>query len=54
LDQRPANPGTISLSSDLPVNHLALNSAYTVLYAPDETRYIPAGGFQFAGIESVD
>ena len=48
LDHRPVNPSTVALSSDPLVNDLALNSAYTVLYALYETRHESDGGFRYA------
>ena len=50
LDHRPVNPSTVALSSDPLVNDLALNSAYTVLYALYETRHESDGGFRYAAL----
>ena len=47
LDHRPVNPSTVALSSDPLVNDLALNSAYTVLYAIYEKRHETAGGYRY-------
>jgi phosphoglycerol transferase MdoB-like AlkP superfamily enzyme len=47
LDHRPVNPSTVALSSDPLVNDLALNSAYTVLYAIYERRLETAGGYRY-------
>ena len=44
------NPSTVALSSDPLVNDLALNSAYTVLYALYETRHESDGGFRYAAL----
>lgn len=48
LDHRPVNPSTVALSTDSMVNDLALNSAYTLLYALYETRHETEGGFRYA------
>jgi phosphoglycerol transferase MdoB-like AlkP superfamily enzyme len=48
LDHRPVNPSTVALSSDPMVNDLALNSAYTVLYAIYEQRHESSGGFRYS------
>lgn len=47
LDHRPVNPSTVALSSDPMVNDLALNSAYTVLYAIYETRHERDNGYLY-------
>lgn len=48
LDHRPVNPSTVALSNDPLVNDLALNSAYTFLYAIYETRHENDGGYRYA------
>ncbi len=53
-DHRPVNPSTVALSNDALVNDLALNSAYTALYAIYETRHEAAGGFRYADIDDDD
>jgi len=50
-DHRPVNPSTVALSGDPLVNELALNSAYTALYALYETRHESEGGFRYAELE---
>lgn len=52
-DHRPVNPSTVALSNDPMVNDLALNSAYTVLYAVYELRHEPEGGFRYAAIDDT-
>jgi phosphoglycerol transferase MdoB-like AlkP superfamily enzyme len=52
LDHRPVNPSTVALSTDPLVNDLALNSAYTLLYAAYETRHEAEGGFRYAPMDS--
>ena len=49
-DHRPVNPSTVALSTDPLANDLALNSAYTVLYALYETRHESDGGFRYADL----
>lgn len=51
MDHRPVNPSTVALSSDPMVNDLALNSAYTVLYAIYEMRHESEGGFRYGYLE---
>ena len=53
-DHRPVNPSTVALSNDALVNDLALNSAYTALYAIYETRHEAAGGFRYADVDDDD
>jgi phosphoglycerol transferase MdoB-like AlkP superfamily enzyme len=48
LDHRAVNPSTVALSTDPMVNDLALNSAYTVLYAIYQEHYELPGGFRYA------
>lgn len=50
---RPVNPSTVALSNDPMVNDLALNSAYTLLYALYELRHEPEGGFRYAAIDDA-
>ncbi|MCF6324014.1 MAG: LTA synthase family protein [Gammaproteobacteria bacterium] len=52
LDHRAVNPGTVALTTDHLVNDLALNSAYTLLYAVylsgrDEEGGVPYGKMPF-------
>ncbi len=47
LGHRPANPSTVSLTSDHLVNDLALNSTYTVLYAIYLSQQDAEGGFHY-------
>ena len=54
LDHRPVNPSTVALSTDPMVNDLALNSAYTALYAVYETRHEADGGFRYAAISDEE
>ncbi len=49
-DNRAINPSTVALSSDPLANDLAMNSAYTALYALYELRHEPAGGFSYGDI----
>lgn len=51
LDHRPVNPSTVALSSDPLANDLALNSAYTLLYALYETRHEDDGGVRYGDME---
>ncbi len=53
-DHRPVNPSTVAISSDPLVNELALNSAYTALYALYETRHETEGGFRYGEIKDED
>jgi phosphoglycerol transferase MdoB-like AlkP superfamily enzyme len=48
LDHRAVNPSTVAISTDPMVNDLALNSAYTVLYAMYQEHYELPGGFRYA------
>jgi phosphoglycerol transferase MdoB-like AlkP superfamily enzyme len=48
LDHRAVNPSTVALSTDPMVNDLALNSTYTLLYALEEKRAEPQGGFRYS------
>ena len=50
-DHRPVNPSTVALSNDALVNDLALNSAYTALYAIYEMRHEGAGGFRYGDVD---
>ncbi|HEY5642202.1 MAG TPA: LTA synthase family protein [Woeseiaceae bacterium] len=54
LDHRPVNPSTVALSTDSMVNDLALNSAYSLLYAIYETRHESAGGFRYADLSDEE
>ena len=54
LEHRPVNPSTVAVSPDPLANDLALNSAYTVLYAIYEARQEPSGGFRYAAISDDD
>ena len=54
FDHRPVNPSTVALSTDPLVNDIALNSAYTVLYAAYETRHEAEGGFRYAQISDQE
>ena len=47
LDHRAVNPSTVALTSDHLVNGLALNSAYTVLYAVYLSRHDEVGGVPY-------
>lgn len=51
LDHRPVNPSTVALSTDPLVNDLALNSAYSVLYAIYETRHEDGGGIRYGDMD---
>ena len=53
LDHRPVNPSTVALSNDPLVNDLALNSAYTLLYAVYETRHEAEGGFRYVELDEA-
>lgn len=50
LGHRPANPSTVSFSSDAMVNELALNSTYTLAFALNQTRYEQGGEFPYGEI----
>lgn len=50
LDHRPVNPSTVALSTDPMANDLALNSAYTALYAMYEMRHEPEGGMNYGAM----
>jgi len=50
LDHRAVNPSTVAISTDPMVNDLALNSAYTVLYAVYQEHYELPGGFRYAAM----
>jgi len=52
IDHRPVNPSTVALSNDPLVNDLALNSAYTVLYAIYETRHEAGGGVRYGEMDN--
>ncbi len=47
FDHRPVNPSTVALTTDHLVNDLALNSAYTVLYAIYLSAKDEAGGVAY-------
>ena len=51
LDHRPVNPSTVALSTDPLVNDLALNSAYSLLYAIYETRHEDDGGIRYGDMD---
>ena len=51
LDHRPVNPSTVALSGDPLVNDLALNSAYTLLYAIYETRHERDVGYRYTDMQ---
>lgn len=48
FDHRAVNPSMVAISTDPMVNDLALNSAYTVLYAVYQDHYELPGGFRYA------
>jgi phosphoglycerol transferase MdoB-like AlkP superfamily enzyme len=50
LDHRAVNPSTVAISTDPMVNDLALNSAYTVLYAVYQEHHELPGGFRYAAM----
>jgi len=50
LHHMPVNPTTVAMSAYPLANDLALNSAYTVLYAIYELRHEPSGGFSYSAI----
>jgi phosphoglycerol transferase MdoB-like AlkP superfamily enzyme len=50
LDHRAVNPSTAAISRDPLVNDLALNSAYTVLYAIAEERGELENGFRYGSM----
>ncbi len=58
FDHRPVNPSTVALTTDHLVNDLALNSAYTVLYAiylsaRDEAGGVPYGKMPFEQVVRI-
>ena len=53
-DHRPVNPSTVALSTDPLANDLALNSAYTLLYAIYETGEDAHGGIRYAYMSDAD
>jgi phosphoglycerol transferase MdoB-like AlkP superfamily enzyme len=54
LDHRAVNPSTVALSTDPMVNDLALNSAYTLLYALVEEQAEPPGGFRYSEMPKAE
>jgi phosphoglycerol transferase MdoB-like AlkP superfamily enzyme len=54
LDHRAVNPSTVAISTDPMVNDLALNSAYSVLYAVVEERAEPEGGFRYGSMPHAE
>jgi phosphoglycerol transferase MdoB-like AlkP superfamily enzyme len=54
LDHRAVNPSTVARSTDPMVNDLALNSAYTVLYAAVEEQAEPEGGFRYGSMSTSE
>ncbi len=50
FDHRAVNPSTVAISTDPMVNDLALNSAYTVLYAVYQEHHELPGGFRYAAM----
>jgi phosphoglycerol transferase MdoB-like AlkP superfamily enzyme len=50
FDHRAVNPSMVALSRDPLVNDLALNSTYSVLYAAQELRAEPRGGFRYGSM----
>jgi phosphoglycerol transferase MdoB-like AlkP superfamily enzyme len=50
FDHRAVNPSMVALSRDPMVNDLALNSTYSVLYAAQELRAEPQGGFRYGSM----
>jgi phosphoglycerol transferase MdoB-like AlkP superfamily enzyme len=54
LDHRAVNPSMAALSGDPMVNDLALNSAYSVLYALAEIRHEPEGGFRYGSMPAAE
>ncbi|HEU4620105.1 MAG TPA: LTA synthase family protein [Gammaproteobacteria bacterium] len=54
LEHRAVNPSTVARSTDPMVNDLALNSAYTVLYAAIEEKAEPEGGFRYGSMSTSE
>ena len=50
FDHRAVNPSMVAISRDPMVNDLALNSTYSVLYAAQELRAEPQGGFRYGSM----
>lgn len=54
LDKRPVNPSTVAFSSDPLVNTLALNSAYSVLYAFNQMMQESAAAMQYGKMDEKE